>query len=233
MPPQSGYSALAPQTGYATPFNPLAGQQMTMSYLPSLPGQAPSGFDAVGKPLYQVVGAGPNPTGAFTPVAGFAEAQAASAAAALTAAKAQEDQARLVMLQQHVNQQAELHAAQDRERQRAAYEEQMKQLASAQQRLAYAQQEVLANSLQATHRKVDDAALPVFAAPGAGGAAPIASGTYGAYGAPQPGAFAGAPGAPAPGGDPLSLVPAYSGQAPYGRTPDGRALYKTIPGPGF
>ena len=228
MPPQSGYSALAPQQGYAAPFDPLAGQQMTMSYLPSLPGQAPSGFDAVGKPLYQIVGAGPVPAGGFAVVPGFAEGQAASAASALAAIKAQEEQARLVLLQQHANQQAELHAAQERERQRAAYEEQMKQLAAAQQRLAYTQQEILANSVQAKHKKLDDAALPVYAAPGA-----VGGGAAGAYNCAVPGAFAGVGTVGTAGADPLSLVPAYGGQAPFGRTADGRTLYKTIPGPGF
>ena len=37
----------------------------------------------------------------------------------------------------------------------------------------------------------------------------------------------------APEADPLSFQPAYAGQHPVGRCPDGRNLYKTLPGPGF
>ena len=33
--------------------------------------------------------------------------------------------------------------------------------------------------------------------------------------------------------DPLSYSPAYVGQPPIGRCPDGRNLYKTMPGPGY
>ena len=128
-----------------------------------------------------------------------------------------------MLLRQGVAMQDALHQSQAIEAQRLSYEEQMRQLAAAQQRVAYQQQEVLSRSVQAPP-KVDDRALPCFAVPGTPAAAAAAAG---------PLAGVGVVGGAAPGGDPLSLVPAYNGQVPYGRTPDGRSLYKTIPGPGF